>query len=161
LSQHPLRSTCRDLPLSRLEFIFPARRHCVDHFRNYARAACETSSRRLELQISRELLVRSERNEVVVLRSSGYSSTCAPISLTIYTVTVEGRVLHIAPVSGATGERGCSRTVESLQAWYTDRETFSATCLCGSPLQDEKQLTRLNPEEFGFVRPEQRQPFTL
>jgi len=28
-------------------------------------------------------------------------------------------------------------------------------------VQDERQLVRGSPEEFGFVRPEQRQPFIL
>jgi len=61
--------------------------------------------------------------------------------------------------------QGGSITVESLQALFTqrERETFSdAVCLCGSRTYRMKgSFARVSPEEFGFVRPEQRLPFTL
>jgi len=54
--------------------------------------------------------------------------------------------------------------VESLEALYTER---TGDVLCRhlfvrvAKFQGERQLARVNLEEFGFVRPEQRLFFTL
>jgi len=60
--------------------------------------------------------------------------------------------------------QGGSATVESLQPLYTEttgdvsgRHLFVRVAY----LQDERQLARVSPVEFGFLRPEQRLPFTL
>ena len=61
-------------------------------------------------------------------------------------------------------EQGDSITVESLQASYTERTgdvSWRHLFMRVAYLQDEMQLSRVSPEEFVFVRQEQRLPITL